>query len=68
MSFYLYREATQAKAQIEAVQELAAKLVSEKGQQRLGQASPVYRDMALRIMQAAGLIDTVPAEAHNVGG
>lgn len=67
LNFYLYREATQAKERIEKVQELASKLESEKGQERLGQASPAYRDMSLRILQAAGLRESVPAEAQNAG-
>lgn len=67
LNYYLHRESLRAKEQAEAVQELGGKMLSPKGQERLGQGSPVYRDVALRLLEAAGLVQGIPAEARNVG-
>ncbi|MBK9446177.1 MAG: hypothetical protein IPO00_08815 [Betaproteobacteria bacterium] len=67
LSFYLYRESLRAKEQVDGIQELAGKMVSPKGIERLGKASPVYRDVALRVMEAAGLVEGIPAESQQHG-
>lgn len=67
LNHHLYREATLARERAEQVQELAEKLLAQKGQEQLGKASPVYRDLTLRLLHKVGLVDIVPAEVDQVG-
>ena len=67
LAFYLHREALAAQRAVAEAQDLADKLLTEKGQERLGKAAPVYRDVVLRILESLGLVQNIPAESRASG-
>ena len=67
LNFSLWKEAEAAMARAEKTRDLATELLSAKGQGRLGLASPVARDFILRLLEASGFVQGIPAEAKNAG-
>lgn len=67
LNFYMSVEARRLQKVAERTTELSAKMLTEKGQERLGKASAAARNVVLRVLQGVGFVQGIPPEAEVSG-